>query len=288
MDQKPREDFSMSLSILILTKNEEGNLPRCLESVSWCDDVVVVDSFSADATVAIATSYGARVLQRRFDNFANQRNFGLDQGRLKHDWVLHLDADEVISLEMKQELFEAIRNSTYNAFRVPSKLMFQNRWLKFSGMYPAYQVRLGRRDRLRFHMVGHGQRETLPPQEIGVLKHAMLHYSFNKGLDDWFARHNNYSRLEAEKNLRQLSDEKANWKGFFSASMMERRRALKEFSIRLPFRPTFRFFYMYFLHLGFMDGAAGFRYCRMVAMYEYLIVLKLNELRQRSRYQHQL
>jgi glycosyltransferase involved in cell wall biosynthesis len=278
----------MSLSILILTKNEEGNLPRCLESISWCDDVVVVDSFSIDKTVEIATGWGARVLQRRFDNFANQRNFGLDHGRLKHEWVLHLDADEVVSLEMREELFKAISGAAYNAFRVPSKLIFQNRWLKFSGMYPAYQVRLGRRDHLRFHMVGHGQRETLPPHEIGVLKHPMLHYSFNKGLDDWFARHNNYSRLEAEKNLHQLSDEKANWKGFFSGSMMERRRALKEFSIRLPFRPTFRFLYMYFLHLGFMDGLPGYHYCRMVAMYEYLIVLKLNELRQQRHYQHQL
>src|SRR5712691_7734946 len=98
------------LSILILTFNEERNLPGCLDSVRWSDDILVVDSFSTDRTVDLAKGAGARILQNRFVNFAEQRNFGLQQGGLKHDWVLHLDADEVVTPELQRELIEISKN----------------------------------------------------------------------------------------------------------------------------------------------------------------------------------
>src|SRR5438552_15428677 len=94
------------ISVLILTYNEEQNLPACLESVRWSDDVLVVDSFSTDRTVEVARRNGVNVLQNRFVNFAEQRNFGLAHGNLKHDWVLHLDADERVTAELKVEMFE--------------------------------------------------------------------------------------------------------------------------------------------------------------------------------------
>jgi glycosyltransferase involved in cell wall biosynthesis len=266
------------VSVLILTFNEEVNLGRCLDSVAWSDDVVVVDSYSSDRTVEIAKAKGARVLQNRFVDFAAQRNFGVTQGNLAHDWVLHLDADEIVPEELRAEIFAAASASSFSAYRMASKTMFEGRWLRFAGMFPAYQVRLGRKDKLRFKMTGHGQREMLDAREVGTLKSALIHYSFSKGLDDWFARHNRYSAAEARENLESLISGSAVWRELVSPSLTERRRALKALSIHLPCRPLLRFLYMFFLHVGFLDGLPGYRYCRLVALYEHMIVLKLREL----------
>src|SRR5260370_431064 len=181
------------ISVLILTFNEQDNLPPCMDSVAWSDDVLVLDSFSTDRTLDIARSRGASVLQNRFVNFAEQRNFGLAQGRLKHEWVLHLDADERVTPELKEEMLITVARADKDAYAIASKIIFQGRWLRHAGLYPSYQVRLGRRDKLGFVQVGHGQRENLPPERIGRLRHDLAHENFSKGFEDWFEKHNRYS-----------------------------------------------------------------------------------------------
>ena len=271
------------VSVLVLTYNEEENLPRCLASVAWADDVLVLDSFSTDRTVETAHAHGARVRQRAFDSFAGQRNWGIDEGDLRYDWVLHLDADEVVPPGLRDELVEiAAGRGGRPAYRVASKMMFQGRWLRHAGMYPAYQVRFGRRDRLRFVQVGHGQRETLPAEEVGTLQHALEHYSFSKGLHEWFAKHNQYSSDEAAEALRG-ADAAVDWRGLAAADRTRRRRALKALAARLPMRPALRFLYMYALRRGFLDGRAGLAYCRLLATYEAMTVAKERELRLRQR-----
>ena len=269
------------ISVLVLTFNEAENLPRCLASVSWADDVLVVDSFSTDETVTVARAHGARVVQRAFDDFAGQRNFGTEHGELRHGWVLHLDADEVVPPELRDELVDILATAGRPAYRVASKMMFQGRWLRHAGMYPAYQVRFGRRDRLRFKQVGHGQREDLPADEVGTLRHALEHYSFSKGLEAWFAKHNRYSSDEAAEALRQ--EEPLDWMGLVARDRTRRRRALKRLASQLPFRPTLRFLYMYVLRRGMLDGKAGLTYCRLLSTYEAMTVAKEQELRLRRR-----
>ncbi|HTV48110.1 MAG TPA: glycosyltransferase family 2 protein [Phycisphaerae bacterium] len=264
------------ISVLIITYNEEINIARCLDSLKWSDDILVLDSFSTDRTVEIATAKGARILKNRFVNFAQQRNFGLINGNLKHDWILHLDADEVVTPELQRELQENATGGKKDAYRLASKMIFQGRWLKHSGLYPSYQVRFGKRDRLNFIQAGHGQRESLPPETIGTLREPLLHYSFSKGIQDWLERHNRYSTTEAEKFLENTGVQKVDWAGLFSDAP-RRRRALKDISGFLPCRSALRFIYMYFLRLGFLDGRAGFTYCRLLAIYEYFIVLKIRE-----------
>ena len=266
------------VSVLILTYNEEANLPRCLDGVAWADDVLVLDSFSTDQTVEVARQLGARVLQRRFDTFAGQRNYGIDEGDLRHEWVLHLDADEVVPADLRDELVGIVAEGGHPAYRVASKMMFQGQWLRRSGMYPAYQVRFGRRDRLRFTQVGHGQRETLPPEEVGTLRHALEHYSFSKGLHDWFAKHNRYSSDEAAEALGGEVPS-LDWRALASGDRTRRRRALKALAARLPFRPGLRFAYMYLLRGGFLDGRAGYTYCRLLSTYEFMTVVKERELK---------
>ena len=272
----------MSVSVLILTFNEEDNLPRCLDSVAWADDVLVMDSFSTDRTLEIAAARGARVIQRKWDHFAGQRNYGLDHGGFRHEWVLHLDADEVVTPELRDELLRTAASAGQDAYRVASKMMLQGRWLRRAGMYPAYQVRFGHRDRLRFKMVGHGQRECLPPERVGTLAHPLVHYSFSKGYGDWFEKHNRYSTAEAIQALAEAESGERDWAGLISGDAVRRRRALKQLAARMPFRPTLRFLYMYVLRRGFLDGAAGYTYCRLLSTYEYMTVLKLRELRHRE------
>jgi len=269
----------MGISVLVLTLNEAANLPACLTALTWSDDVVVLDSFSQDETVAVAERWGARVYQRAFDDFARQRNYALEQIPFRHDWVLHLDADEIVTQALREEMAAAVAGGGFDAWRLPSKMMFMGGWLRYAGLYPSYQVRLGHRDRFRFKQVGHGQREDLAPERIGTLQEPYLHYSFSKGLTDWFDKHNRYASAEAAEAVRLLGVGGCqDWSGLWAREPTRRRRALKALSMRLPFRPLLRFLYMFVVRRGFLDGRAGLIYCRLLAIYEYLIVLKTREL----------
>src|SRR6202008_2689873 len=149
------------ISVVVLTRNESVNIERALASVAWSDDVLVVDSGSIDGTQGLAEKMGARGMFRPWDRFAGQRNFAMEHGALRHRWVLHLDADEVVTPELREELASIARAvDPQPVYRVPSRLMFRDRWLRHAGMYPAYQVRFGHADALRFVDHGHGQREV--------------------------------------------------------------------------------------------------------------------------------
>lgn len=268
------------ISFVILTYNEQVNLPRCLRSISWSDDVLVIDSGSNDGTVEIARNAGARVMERAFDSFARQRNFAMEQGAPRHRWVFHLDADEEVPPALGDELraIAARQQIEFPVYRVPSRTLFMGTWLRRAGQYPAYQVRFGLADSLRFIDYGHGQRETQPPHLVGTLSAALDHHNFSKGSNDWFARHLRYARAEAEQSLLERNAS-ANMRGLFAPDPTARRRSMKQLAYRLPMRPFLRFFYVYLVRLGFMDGRAGFHYAMMMSIYQYFIGLNELELR---------
>ena len=274
----------MKVSILLLTYNEERNLPRCLEALSWCDDILVIDSGSTDKTVAITQSAGGRVIFRPFDDFANQRNFGLASGELRHEWVLHLDADEVVTPDFRKQLVILEPPSGIDAFRVPSKTMLHEHWLRYAGMYPTYQVRLGHRDRLRFKQVGHGQREDMPPARIGTFDEPYLHYNFSQGLVAWLHKHVKYAEDEARLVVSVRAGTHESTGALLAGNAMSRRRALKDMSARIPLvlRPLARFFYVLFWKRGFLDGRYGVLYALMLTVYEGMIAtLAADELMQK-------
>ena len=272
----------MSVSILILTLNEEANLPECLQSVKWSDDIVVLDSFSNDRTVEIATSAGARVVQRSFDNEKSQREASL-KIPFKHLWVYNPDADEITPPELHEEIVKVISdpNRKEVAYRVRFRTMFMGRWIKHSGLYPTWVVRLFRPEKISFSRNINLQYIIDGPE--GRRDCHFDHHSFNKGLNAWVEKHNRYSWQEARDAIKSLEESSVPWRDIFTRSSVSRRKALKELSFRLPFRPTLRFLYMYFLRLGFLDGWEGLTYCRLLSMYEYLIVLKMKELRRRTK-----
>ncbi len=264
---------SVDVSVLVLAKNEEGNLPRCLTALSWSGDLVVIDDESTDRTAEVARALGARVFSRRFDSFACQRNWALDAVQWHNEWVLHIDADEVVTPALVAEIRRAIVDPRFDAYRVPSELMFMGRSLRRATAYPVFQVRLGRRASLRFRQVGHGQREHMDPSRIGTLREPYLHFSFSKGLEEWFDKHNRYSTAEARQRI--LSAEPLLLHQLFARDPVERRRMLKRIAAHLPFRPTLRFLWAYVLRGGLLDGRPGFEYCRLMATYEAMIAAKI-------------
>lgn len=275
----------MKVSVLILTYNEAAMLPACLAALSWCDDVVVIDSGSRDQTVEIARTFGARVLTRAFDNFAAQRNFGLDSGALRHEWVLHLDADEIVTEEFAKALESLEDHSSCDAWRVPFKMIMFGRWLRHAGMWPAYQVRIGHVKRLRFISVGHGQREALPPEKVSEFREPLLHYTFSHGFRAWLEKHLRYAHDEARLIVSHDEQNGASITELLSRNGTTRWRGAKALASRLPpfLRPFARFIFIYFWRLGFLDGAVGFVYAFMLSLYEGMIGLLVYELRKGGR-----
>jgi len=270
-----------SIAVQILTYNEETNLPRCLAALSWCDNIVVIDSGSTDKTVEIAENGGCTVLHRPFDDFANQRNFGIDSGALTEDWVLHLDADEVVTEELANEIAKLQPPNNIQAYNIPSKLMLGKQWLKHCGAYPVYQVRLGRTKGLRFIQYGHAQREDLSADAVGTLKQPYLHYNFSHGLQRWFEKHVRYASDEANQILTGPNDNSPDSQEVTGTAM---RRRLKSRAAKIPavLRPIARFFYIYFLKQGFRDGRAGLQYAVMLSTYEAMTAVFLMQTAKRK------
>lgn len=269
-------------SILILTKNEDVNLPACLESVAWCDDVVVLDSFSSDGTCDLAREKDARLFQRAFDDFGSQRNYALDEIQFKHPWVFHLDADERFNEELKVECERVIERDERSAYFVPNRIMFLGKWIKHSTQYPYPQVRLLKVGEVRFTKAGHGQREDQAKRGVGHIHVAYDHFNFSKGIGDWVEKHNRYSSGEAADLLASCSGA-VDWSGVLSGETMRRKRSLKQIHSRLPGRWLVKFLYLYVLRRGVFDGYPGFLYCVLQGFYDFLIVAKVKEMRQRMR-----
>jgi glycosyltransferase involved in cell wall biosynthesis len=269
----------MPYSILILTHNEAGNLPDCLASVRECDDVVVLDSGSTDETVAIAAAAGARVFQRRFDNFAAQRNYALSAIQFNHAWVFQLDADERMTPELSRECIAVATRSEHSAYFVANRLMFLGRWIRHASQFPFHQVRFLKVGEADFAGGGHGQYAGRADRGFGYLNESYVHYNFSKGIEDWVAKHNRYSSIEAglaEGRRRPLV-----WRWRSLTDSYERKQWMKQMYYRMPLRPWLKFFYLLFIAGGILDGRPGWIYCRMVFFYEYLICTKVRELRLR-------
>lgn len=270
-------------SIYILTHNEELDIAACIESASLSDDVIVVDSFSCDRTVEIAQRYPVRVVQHPFESHGKQRTWMLQSIPTQYDWVYILEADERMTPELFRECLDVLQTGEHIGYYVAERVMFMNQWIRYSTQYPRYQMRLFEKDKVWFTDYGHTEREVCNGS-TGFIQATYPHYTCSKGFSRWIEKHNRYSTDEAVETVKQLNNQDPLnwWKIVSGRSEVERRRALKDLSLRLPFRPLIRFFYMYFFLRGCLDGRAGFAWCTLQAFYEYLILLKVWELEQAS------
>ncbi len=266
------------ISVLILTKNEERDLPACLAAVSWSDDIHVYDSLSTDRTVEIAKAHGAQVTRRRFDNWSAHQNWGLRHVPFRHPWVLYVDADERVTPELHEGLLAAVAYPRDRvAFRIERRDHFMGRWLKHVQATSSY-IRLFKPLQVRYERLVNPV--TLVDGPIGDAAGHLDHFPFSKGIDQWFERHNGYSRMEAQQIItdRASGSSFSLHKALFGSSPQERRHHQKELFHRLPFRPTLQFLLLYVAKLGFLDGRAGYTYARMRGIYEAMIEMKVADI----------
>lgn len=277
---------TINISVLIFTKNEQADLPGCLDSVAWSDDIHIVDSASTDQTATIAEQFGARVTQRDYgesrlafggDESAH-RNWALQNIKFKHDWVYQSDADERVSPALLASMVDAIKlRKDCVAFRVRRRDYYMGKFLKHITPSP-FNIRLFKHKFMRYERVIN----PLPiiDGKICDIDSYFDHYPFSKGMSHWLEKHNRYSTLEA---LQIISNRgvKMDWsvsKAFFEKDFNVRRFHQKELFYRLPLRPLIKFLLLYVAKRGFLDGRAGFTYAMLQSIYEYFIVLKTREL----------
>jgi len=273
-----------SLAAVVIAKNERENIGRCLASLRWCQEVVVIDDHSTDGTPELATAYGARVITHHFESFAKQRNWALDEAGLTSEWVLMLDADEVATEPFCRAVTSAIEHADNSiaGFQLCRKTMFFDHWLRYADGFPVWIMRLVRRNRARFVDSGHG--EVPVPAVDGSLPRLhepFLHYPFSKGLSDWWQRHNVYSTREAERERSEVQP--LHLSDLFARDPAVRRRAWRDLARQMPCRAWLRLFYHYLWRGGFLDGRAGWEFSSMMATYEGMIVQKKWEMAMQSK-----
>jgi glycosyltransferase involved in cell wall biosynthesis len=245
------------LTVAVITLNEAHHLRRCLESVAWADEVVVVDAESHDKTVQVAREFTDRVIVRPWAGFAAQKNFALEQSA--GDWVLSLDADEEAAPELSREIRGLVGDArAHDGYAMRRQNVFLDRWIRHGGLYPDWQVRLFRRGRGRF--VDRAVHESVAVTgRIGRLAGHLVHRSY-EGVSDFVERANRYSSLAAEQAVRDGRRVRAG---------------------ELALRPLGRFLSMYVLKRGFLDGRRGLILAGLYAYYVFMRSAKVWEVTRR-------
>jgi glycosyltransferase involved in cell wall biosynthesis len=268
------------ISVLILTRDEEQDLPGCLDSVAWSDDIHVLDSGSTDRTTEIALQRGAAVTTRKFDTYSAQRNAAM-QLPFRNAWVLVLDADERPTAELSAEIQRAVSVAPQNVsgYRIRRRDFLWGTWLKHAQMTP-YYVRLLRVGHV--HYIRDVNEIVEVTGDILELHSPLDHFAFSKGISHWIAKHNAYSSKEAELLANGDAIHGASiYQALFAHNFHERRVAQKAIFYELPARPLIKWFYMMFVRGAVLDGHAGVMYATLLSFYEFLIEVKCRELLRR-------
>lgn len=269
------------ISVLIPTFNEEIHLEECIRSVAgWTGEIYVVDSFSTDRTVSIAERMGAKCVQHRFEGYARQKNWALENLPFANDWVLILDADERVSPELRDEICGMFVQGgpQCDGYYLNRRLMFYGKWIRHCGWYPSWNMRLFK------HTIGRYENRPVDEHVVlqgksGYCKHDLNHQDL-RDMEFWIAKHNRYSTLSAQTYVRMLeSGSSGAIQPRLFGNAVERKRFIKEkIWTRLPGRALLYFFYLYVFRLGFLDGRHGLRFCAMRGIFEHFNTIKLWEI----------
>ncbi len=273
------------VTVVIHARNEEVNLPFTLRDVmGWADQVVLVDSESTDRTQAIAREFGAEVVSRACDRggLVAQRNWALDTIPFRNEWVFILDADETMDPELKEEVARLIVENapTKDGYWCRFRAIFLGRWIKHASMYPSWSLRLFRHRVVRYERREANSHPIVAPGREGYLLHHLDNHD-RRGFSYHCQRMDEFSTLEGRAYMKALrrGEDQALLKGRWFGTRAERRRAMKNLFIQLPFRPVVVFIYLYVVRLGFLDGRPGFDWCILKAVTEWMITIKMREWR---------
>jgi len=278
-----RPSTKTRISVIVPVKNESENLRRCLPALGWADEIFVVDSQSDDATAAIAREYGATVVQFRFNgHYPKKKNWALENLPFRHDWVLIVDADEIVPPALAAEIAQRIALDEADGYYLNMKYFFLGRRIQHCGYNECWNLRLFR------HKLGRYERIPAAPDSpagdneahehvelkgrVLKLREELDHHAYPT-ISTFVEKHDRYSAWEAENYERFLNAPVPN--GIGTAKRIK--RALKKLYLRLPFRPAVRFLYSYVVRLGFLDGRPGLIFCVLLSYYDFLCVAKRYE-----------
>lgn len=273
------------ITVLIPTFNVEKIIKRCLKSALWADEILVVDGsktgFSTDKTVAIAKEMGARALKHFYIYSAKQKNWAIPKA--KHNWVLLLDSDEVITAALRDEIIKLLSSekiNNYDGFGIPRRHYFLGKWLRWGGRYPLYNIRLFRKT-CRYENRDVHAHIILPKNRVRMLEHDILHYS-DPNLMYFFAKFNRYTTYQANYMMKfARGDKKIEWRKLFTHYIYAK-SLVKDVWYFLPLAPVLRFIYMYFFRLGFLDGRFGFLIAMLYSFQDYVSKTKYLEMKGRQ------
>jgi len=247
------------LSVTIATKNEEENIAKCLESVKWADEIVIVDDNSTDKTVEIAKVFTKNIFMRdSFGDFHKNKNLAIEKAT--GEWILSLDADEIITPELSCEIQKAIKDKNKLGYYLNRKNYFLGRWIKGCGWYPNYIIRLFKKGTTKWPLEIHDVPQIADKKKVGYLKNPFIHYSY-VSLTQYFEKFNLYTtNLSKEMLAKGVRISKRNFFIYFVA------------------KPIFYFFRKYFLWGGYKDGFCGFFISFSSALTVFVMYAKLWEL----------
>ena len=250
--------MKQQLSVVILTKNEERNVADCLKSVAWADELIVLDSYSDDATVRVARENGARVVQHPFENWAVQRDYGL---RIpENEWVFFVDADERGTSELGQEVREVIQRDSPVGWWVPRRNYIWGKWIRHAGWFPDYQLRLLRRDKARYDPTRAVHEVVILEGEEGFLEHTLTHYNYDT-VAQFLSKQDFYSQYEAGILLKQ---------------------GIRPKPYTFLLQPVREFWRRYVKLEGYKDGGHGLILSALLGYYTFLTYLRLWHLRRNA------
>ena len=240
------------MSVTVITLNEEKDLPKCLQSVrDFADEIVVVDSGSTDKTVEIAKSSGARVFERKFDNFQSQKNYAAE--KTTGDWIFSIDADEEVSPELSVEIKKAVESGKFEAYSIPRKNIIFGKFIRHTRWNPELDrhIWLWKKEAGRWE--GNVHEEMVVKGTVGTLSGAKIHHQYET-VAEFFDMMNRYSELESKQKI-------ANG---------------QKFSLfRMCFDPLYNFSVRFFYRLGFLDGWRGFTLSYLMAVYHFNVWIKI-------------
>lgn len=278
------------VSVLVPTRNEVHNLPRCLAAVSgWADEIVIVDSGSTDGTLRIAEAFGATILQFRYEGgWPKKRQWALETFPFRNEWILLLDADELLLEPIKREIADAVRTDECDGYWLRFRLYFLGRPLRHGG-FDLWKLFLFRRGLGRYERRLSDQDPSMGDVEVhehvvvdgqvGRLESPVRHENWNS-LYRYIEKHNEYSQWEARVHLEGGPGEIA---PTVFGTQAQRRRWLKDRLVRLPGFPLLTFLYHYVVKGGFLDGRPGLIYCALKGVQRFHVKAKLYELELRAR-----
>jgi len=241
----------VDVTAVVLAKNEEKNLPRCLKNLDWIKEVIVIDDYSSDNTKKIAEKFGAKVYQKRLVDFESQRNWALQ--KVKTSWVLMIDPDEEVTSEFRQEVERLIKEDKFDGFKFPRKNIIFGKWIRYTGWYPDWQLHLFKTKKGKY--VGKVHEQVVLDGKIGVLSASLIHYNYHS-ISQYLQKLDRYTNLEAEEKVR----------GGYKFRYQD-----------LLVKPAEEFFRRFFAEEGWKDGVHGLALSLLQAFSELVVYLKVWE-----------